>query len=270
MIIADQHLHTAFSEDSDTPMEKQIEAGINKGLKTMCFTEHMDKDFPKDNNGKTMFEVDTEAYYNGVLECREKYKDKMEINFGIEYGFMDHLLEHNHSYVNSYPFDFVIGSIHVVDGYDVYYPDFYQGKTEKEAYLCYFEKVLESVKSFDDFDVCGHIDYIVRYGPNKNRDYHYRDYGDVLDEILKTLIYKGKGIEINTGGFRKLVNEPNPSGEILKRYRELNGEIITIGSDAHEPKDVASYFEKTAELMEKLGFRYYSIFRNRRPEFIKI
>ena len=281
MIISDFHLHSSHSEDSEAPMEEQIEAGIKAGLKYMCFTEHMDKDWPEDavppgteHNKSAVelnaFEVDTDAYYKHCLECREKYRDRVDIRFGVEYGFQPHLAEDNLKYVNAYPFDFVIGSQHLMDGLDVYYAESFADMTEKEAYRRYFECILESICIFDGYDIFGHIDYIVRYGPNKNKYYSYKDHDGVLDEILRQLIKRGKGIEINTAGYRKLGNEPNPSSEILKRYRELGGEIITVGSDAHSPGSVAYDFDRAEALLKELGYGYYCIFRDRKPEFIRL
>lgn len=270
MILGDFHLHTAHSEDSETPMEQQIEAGIRAGLKYMCFTEHMDRDFPGSDGGKKLFEVDTDKYREHCMECREKYLDRMDVRFGIEYGCQSHLRQHNIDYVNQYPFDFVIASQHLVNGIDVYYPEYFEGMSEHEAYLKYFEATLESICVFDGFDVFGHIDYIVRYGPNRNRDYRYADYRDVLDEILKQLIMRDKGIELNTGGFRKLGDEANPGREILKRYREFGGEIITVGSDAHKPEDVAGDFDRAEALLKETGYEHYCIFKDRKPVFLDL
>lgn len=270
MILGDFHLHSSHSEDSDTAMEQQIEAGIKAGLKYMCFTEHMDKDFPGSTDDKKLFEVDTDKYYEHYRECREKYEGRIDVLFGIEYGCQVHLKQHNENYVNQYPFDLVLASQHLVNGIDVYYPEYFEGMSEHEAYLKYFEATLESICVFDGFDIFGHIDYIVRYGPNKNKDYRYKDYEDVLDEILKQLIKRDKGIELNTGGFRKLGDESNPSREILKRYHELGGEIITIGSDAHKPEDVAGDFDRAEALLKDIGYGYYCIFKDRKPVFLPL
>jgi histidinol-phosphatase (PHP family) len=268
MILGDFHLHSDFSEDSKTPMEEQIEAGIAAGLKYMCFTEHMDKDWPADDGA--LFDLDTDAYYDHYRVCREKYADRIDLRFGVEYGFQPHLVGHNREYAVKYPFDFIIGSLHLMDGMDVYYPESFAGMSEKEAYNRYFECLLESVCLFDEYDVLGHIDYIVRYGPNKNREYHYRDHEEVLEEILRQVIKRGKGIELNTAGFRKLGDEPNPSSEILKRYHELGGEIITIGSDAHRSVNVAGDFDRAGKLLKELGYEHYCIYKDRKPEFLDL
>lgn len=119
-------------------------------------------------------------------------------------------------------------------------------------------------------DVYGHIDYIVRYGPNKNRDYSYGKYRDILDVILKTILDKGLGIELNTGGYHYGLGEPNPCTEVIRRYRDLGGEIITIGADAHTPDKIAYDFSKAADLLRECGFSYYTVFKERTPQFLKL
>ena len=130
--------------------------------------------------------------------------------------------------------------------------------------------MLNNVKTCDFFNVYGHIDYVVRYSPNKDFNYKVFDYCDIINEILKNLIHNGKGIEINTSGYRSGLSNPNPNTEIIKMYRELGGEIITIGSDAHRPQDIAYNFNKVVEILKGCGFKYYTEFKNRKPEFIKL
>ena len=110
------------------------------------------------------------------------------------------------------------------------------------------------------------MDYVVRYGPNQNKYYSYEEYREYLDPLLVLLIEKGKCLEVNTGGFRHGLGEPNPCIGILKRYRELGGEQITIGSDAHTPEYLAYEFHKTTALLRELGYRFYCVFQNRKPE----
>ena len=132
------------------------------------------------------------------------------------------------------------------------------------------ELILENIKKFSNFDVYGHLDYVVRYGPNKDKEYTYEKYKDILDSILKLLIEKGKGIEINTGGVKSGLKELHPCTSIVKRYRELGGEIITIGSDAHTPEHIASHFNRAEEVLKECGFKYYTIFEKRVAEFKKL
>ena len=155
----------------------------------------------------------------------------------------------------------------MVNGQDPYYPAFFEGRTEKESYISYFESIIENLHTMSCFDVYGHIDYVVRYGPNKNQFYSYKEYSDWLDEIIRLLIDKGLGMEINTGGYAAGLGHPNPHEDILKRYRELGGEIVTIGSDAHAPERIAADFDRACSILKKCGFRYHAIFRKRKPTF---
>ena len=131
---------------------------------------------------------------------RDKYQSKLDVRFGIELGLQPHLEHSFKELLESVPFDFVIGSSHVVHGQDPYYREFFKGRKESECYMEYFESILENLAVFSEMDVYGHIDYVVRYGPNQNREYSYGRYQDILDEILRTIISKGCGIELNTGG----------------------------------------------------------------------
>lgn len=263
----DVHMHSQFSGDSDAPQEYMIRAAIEKGLSGICFTDHLDIDYP---GQPELFLLDLPNYTASVAALREKYAAELPVHLGIELGLQPHLTELHKAIVTQYPFDFVIGSSHVVHGFDPYYPEFYIGRNEKDCYREYFESILENIQAFDDFDVYGHIDYVVRYGPTRNENYHWIEYQEIIDEILTLLIHKGKGIEINTGGFKYGLGHPNPTEEILARYRELGGEILTIGADAHAPVHVGYDFSKVPDILKNAGFSYFTIFKNRKPEFIKL
>lgn len=269
-ITSDYHLHTSFSSDSETLMEEMIECGLKKGLTHMCFTEHMDRDFLCRTDEDPDFEVETAAYFQKYIQLKEKYQDRIKLLFGVELGLQPHVASFYQKYIKEYPFDFIIGSSHLCHRRDPYLPEFYEGREEYAAYVEYFESILENIRAYDGYDVYGHLDYTVRYGPNKNQFYTYEAYAEVIDAILRELIAGGKGIELNTGGFRYGLGQPNPSSMIIKRYRELGGEIITVGSDAHTPEYIAYEFERATDLLRICGFRYYSLFKKRRAEYVKL
>ncbi len=270
-ITADFHMHSSFSGDSDTPMEEMIQKAIELGLTHMCFTEHNDFDFPVcEEIPEGTFELNVDAYLYDLLKYREKYRDQINILFGIELGLQPQIMRQNSILAKSYDFDFIIGSSHICNQKDPYYPAFYEGRSEEEAYREYFESILTNIKKFTNFDVYGHLDYVVRYGPNKDKDYTFAKYQDILDPILKLLVENGKGLEINTGGVVKGLRELHPCTDILKRYKELGGEIITIGSDAHSPKDIAAHFQRATEVLKECGFQYYTIFEKRVAEFKRL
>lgn len=267
-IIADSHLHSYFSGDSNTPMTEIIESAIQKGLKIITFTEHMDYDFPiSEQDPPGHFEVNTDSYLYELLKNRSKYEDKIKILFGIELGLQPSCVRKNIMLQKSHEFDFIIGSAHLCHGKDPYYKDFYEGRTEHEAFVEYFNSVIENINAFHYFDVLGHLDYISRYCPSKGADYHYVDYADLLDEILRLLISNEKGIELNTSNLWRGYSEPNPSVDIIRRYKELGGEIITIGSDSHNVSNVGACFDTARDILINVGFKYYCIFENRLPEY---
>lgn len=263
----DFHIHSSLSADSDSPMEDMIEQGIRLGLSVMCFTEHMD--FGYIDEGMN-FELDTQAYYKKYLEMKDRYAGRMKLLFGIELGLQPHLAEKHRQYLASYPFDFCIGSSHLVDGMDPYYPKFYEGRSEEACYRRYFASILENLDAFSDVDSYGHIDYVVRYGPNKNAHYSYERYRDLIDEILKMLIEKDIALEVNTAGYKYGLGTPNPHPDILKKYRSMGGELITIGSDAHRPEHLAYDFPTAVTLLRECGFKSYAVFEKRVPHFLPL
>ena len=270
-IQTDFHVHSSFSEDSDASMQSMIERAVSSNMTHLCFTEHMDMDFPISKEfPEGSFVVDTESYYRTFQSLKIQYSNQIRLLFGIELGLQPHLTAKHTAYIASYPFDFVIGSSHICHGKDPYDSDFYQNRTEDEAYYEYFVSILENIKAFSDFDVYGHLDYVVRYGPNADLHYSYTKYQDLFDSILSMLIEKGKGIEINTGGLKYGLKDLHPCHDILKRYKELGGEIITIGSDAHAPNRIQADFDRAKTALSDCGFSYYTIFEQRKPEFIKL
>lgn len=270
-ILTDSHLHTSFSGDSESPMESMIEKAISMGMKTLCFTEHMDMDFPYlPGEEQGCFELDTDRYRQGLARCREKYGERIGLRFGVELGVQPHIAKQLEAYTKKYDFDFIIASSHICNRKDPYYPSFYEGREEEDAYREYFQSILDNLTSFGDFDVYGHLDYVVRYGPEKDKDYSYDRYRDILDPILRCLIENGRGIEVNTGAIPYGLRELNPCTGIIKRYRELGGEIITVGSDAHTPERIAEGFDRAADILRSCGYKYYTVFSNRRPEQIKL
>ncbi len=270
-ITADFHMHSHFSGDSSAPPSSMIRSAIANGLTHICFTEHNDFDYPvSEELPAGAFILDVPAYYDSLAALREEYGSRIRLGFGIELGLMPSVAERNRALTASYPFDFVIGSSHLCAGRDPYYPSFYEGRSERAAYLEYFESISVNIQTFADFDVYGHLDYVVRYGPNKDTFYTYEAYKDIFEEILRSLIHAGKGIEINTAGAAKGLRELHPLTAVLKRYRQLGGEIITIGSDAHTPGAVAASFNRAEAILEECGFRYYTVFSRRTPSFLPL
>ncbi len=263
MITADLHTHTSFSTDSGESLLNAAASAEKKGLKTLCVTEHMDFDYP---GGE--FVLDTRAYKEELMRVRELFEGRVEILFGVELGLADYLAPRLSEYLSGWDFDFVIGSAHLVDGEDPYYPEYFDGYGDKNGLLRYFECELADLCAFKEFDVFGHLDYAVRY--SKSKTYAPKDFVEVTDEILRELVKGGRGIELNTAGLKNGLGFAHPHADILKRYRELGGRIITVGSDAHRAEDIAYSFEDAREILINAGFEYYAVFRKRKPELLRL
>lgn len=267
-IRADYHLHSSFSGDSDAAMEDMVVRATALDLTEICFTEHMDFDYPVTlDTPAGFFEVDTLSYRRKLDSLRRKYAGQVKVRFGIELGMQPHLHAQNAAYVAKHDFDFVIASTHIAGRMDPYLPAFFAGRSQEEAYRAYFGEALACMQSFSDFDVYGHIDYVIRYGPRRDDNYTYDQYRDLFEKMIHTILSKGKGIELNTGGLRRGLRQAHPCTAFLKRYRKLGGEIITVGSDAHTPPDMASDFAKASELLKDCGFLRYCTFEKRTPIF---
>ena len=257
--LPDCHIHTAFSTDSDADPAAVIERAVERGMSLICITDHHDTDYPGEG-----FRLDIPFYREKLEELRAAYADRIEVLYGVELGMQPYLVGTGRleSFVEEGGFDYVIGSVHMVDRKDPYIREDFD-MPDAELYRRYFEQTLECVRKFSCFRSLGHLDYIVRYGYGKDRDYSYEKYRDVLDAILETLIEKDIALEVNTAGYRKGLGFPNPHPDILWRYHDLGGEKITIGSDAHEAEQVGADFKKTAELLQAVGFRYLTVFHGR-------
>lgn len=272
MLITDMHVHSCFSSDSAEQPESIIRTAIDKGFSYVYFTDHHDMDFPVHPSSPDMdFQLDFEAYVNTLMELRERYKNQIEVRIGVEQGICPETAPKISALSDKYPFDFIIGSSHLssLTNGDPYYPAYYAGKTNVEAYREYFSSEAENVLLTDGFDVYGHLDYAVRYCPDPSFVYDFEDYRDIFEVLLTRLIERGKGIEINTAGITK-IGYPHPHIEALKLYKTLGGEIITVGSDAHNRENIGYGFEQAEELLISLGFKYYTVFKERKAEFIKV
>lgn len=265
---ADCHMHTEFSGDSDAPVRDMLDAAIKRGMESVCITDHMDEDYPEDSEtGKNIFLFDVDRYFRELKEIKKEYAGRLDVRIGVELGLQPHLGERYRILVERYPFDFVIGSLHVIHGMDPYDGLIFEGRSDAEVYREAFQATLENLEQVTDFDVLGHIDYVVRYGRHQAQEYSYRAFSDEIDQILKKVIAMGKGIEMNMGGFKYGLGFCNPHPDVIRRYRELGGEIITVGADAHRPGHVAYDFEKAGDILKACGFKYYTEYRNRKPLF---
>lgn len=260
-------MHTSFSLDSNAEMQSLVEKSLQLGFTEIVFTDHVDY---VAETQEFYFEIDYDEYMIEFNKIKNKYKDQINIILGVELGVALEVKNKLEKLTNKYPFEFIIASSHTIQGRDLYSGELFINKDKQQAFNEYFEEVLENVRNIDCFNVYGHFDYLTRYSKYKDNSLKYIDYKEIIDEILKELIVRGKGLEINTSGFRYNLGQLHPQLDILKAYKRLGGEILTVGSDAHNPASIGNYFKEAREAMLQCGFKSYTIFRNRNPIFVDI
>ena len=211
------------------------------------------------------------VYFKELEEARKKYEGRITIRGGLEFGMQPHLADRFRDIAQSCHLDYIVASQHLVDSMDPYYPEAWEGFTPDELISRYYQEMLSNIKAMKEWDSLAHMDYIIRYIPNQNGHVYdsYERHSDVIDEILRYVISSGKCLEVNTAGYKYGLGQPNPSPAILKRYRQLGGERITVGADAHAPEHIAGGFIQAEKLLLSLGFRTYSVFKQRRMREIQ-
>lgn len=263
MFYSDYHLHSSISFDGNNDMEEIIKESLKKGLREIVFTEHLD--YREDYYVLPL--PNFEYYFARYDELKKKYEGQLIIKKGLELGLQPELQEKIENMIENYNFDFIIGSSHIVNEIDFVDKIYFENKSKYEAYQEYFEEVLECVNKYNNFDVYGHLDFIKRYGIYENNEIDYNKHEDVIRDILKLLIHKGKGIEVNTSGYKYKLNCLHPNDFILKIYKELGGEIITIGSDSHDLIHITDQFDIVYDTLMRLGYKYFATFDKRKPLF---
>ena len=259
----DYHLHSSVSFDSRCPAARIVQAAERAGLREICFTDHYDfNDDPQQQHDVFSLDVYRAAYDTVSSET-------VAIRRGVEFGLTPWNGAELSALLAENAFDFVIGSVHYAGGYDPYCAEYWVQNADTDGFERYLQQTLTCVKAQNNFDVLGHLNYVCKSVYNPTRlPLRYHDYRDLCDEILKQLVQNGNGMEINTSGVDR-VGEVLPSAAFIKRFRELGGEIITVGSDAHDETRVGQYIDD-ALCIAKDVFGYVCTFQNRQPIFHKL
>ena len=271
MRLSDQHIHCSCSPDCEIPMRTMAEASRDAGLSMICFTDHVEMDDAHTGQNDPNWE---QAWPGMLSAWRELAADPpagLEVRLGMELAAPNHLPELAMKAAAQPELDFVLGSLHNLRGVEDFYYYKYTGQAECDRLnRAYMAELLE-IAALPCFDVMAHVGYTVRYMslagfPGRIRP---EAYGEELTALFRTLISGGRGIEVNTSGLRQL-GYPFPHADILSLYRSLGGEIVTIGTDAHCPQDAGAGIRQAQALLRDLGFKYFTEFKKRQPEFIPL
>lgn len=284
---ADYHLHCEFSDDSTEPMENQIGQAIAIGLDEICFTDHVDYGIKRDwddprgieyRNGDgisspagcrdPIANVDYPNYFAKLHRMQEQYKGKITIKAGLEFGIQTITISDYEKLYNRYEdqLDFVLLSMHQVNNQEFWTGDFTRGRTQKEYNDAYYDEIYKVQQKFKNYSVLAHLDLLARYDPAGV--YPFEMEKDRIAAILELAIKDGKGIEINTSSWHYGLADTQPSKKILRLYKDLGGEIITIGSDAHKKEFLGNHFADARRILrDEIGFTQFCTFDHMEPVF---
>lgn len=256
------HLHSRCSFDAEYPLTEMCRAAKEAGITALCLTDHCDL---VDEKGQPNDDFDWNAENQELLSARKAYPE-LTIRKGVELGQAILRPDAAEKVLSEPGIDFVLGSMHdSPQGIDYYWIEY----TSREQCISLIEEYLQALLELsktDYFDSLAHLTYPLRYMRDRaGFAVDFRSHDDLVQEILKTLIARGKALELNTSGFQSASGEPLPPEYILKRYRELGGELITIGTDAHEPKNIAAGLEQGMAMLRRCGFRYLTGYEKRKP-----
>ena len=261
----DCHTHTKLSHDGNYSTKEMVAAAKALGLTYYAISDHMDRDYIEFS--PNFYQLDLDALVKSVCEVKEQ--EGMFVALGVECGYSKTAEKYYINELPKYPFDIILNSLHTLDNIDIYFPDFFDNKSQREAYNKYFEGILKSVDAPYPYDVITHLGYVIRNAPYSPKTIIYSEYADYLDEILKSIIKKDKCLEVNANitcerfGFY-------PNMEILKRYKELGGEKLSFGSDAHRIERIGLNYDAVSEKVKSLDFKYYTVYKQRKPYFVRI
>lgn len=265
-MLVNYHFHSCCSFDAEYPLTEMCRAAEQAGIKHLCLTDHCDL---INDRGQVDDSFSWEREMEQLNAARQMFGSRLEIRKGIELGQAILRPEAAERVLAEPSIDFVLGSMHNCrEGIDYYWIEFESLRHCERMLEDYLQCLLELSRT-DYFDSLAHLTYPQRYMRGRaGFPVTFEPFYDLIREILKTLVERGKALELNTSGYQKNQGEPLPGRDILMMYRELGGDLITIGSDAHVPEDMAQGLEKGVALLQDCGFQYLTLYKKRKPQQI--
>ena len=264
--ISDSHTHSECSFDGNDSVIMMCEQASGTGLYSITITDHCECNEYYEKNVRD----DIERSLRDISKARAMYNDRLRVYTGIELGQPVQDEKAAREAVSLGYYDFILGSLHNLRGeQDFYFLEYTEENTDR-LLRRYFTEMLELVDQ-NMFDCLAHLDYPLRYIiGNSGIKVNYKDYQEMTDEILSALVRNDKALEINTSGLRQVIGRTLPDIEILKRFRELGGKYVTLGSDAHRWGDIGSGIEQGLDLLSRCGYTHFTVYDRREPHLLPI
>lgn len=262
--MVDTHTHTKFSFDGRDSARDMAEKGREFNLDYMAFTDHFDRDYVYIDQYSYVGQLNIPAYIEGVKELKEEYPF---LALGIELGYSERAENDYNTLLDIKKFDYVLNSIHTIDGKDVYNSEYFEDKNKHRAYETYLLQVLKSTKAKFFYNTISHLGFARKNSTYEDNLMPLNEYSDIVDSIFKNIIDMGKTLEVNSN---IKTRDFMPTKEYLKRYFELGGRSVSFASDAHVVGRIGEMYEEASEMVKDIGFRYWTVYRERNPIFIEI
>jgi histidinol-phosphatase (PHP family) len=259
----DAHLHTNLSPDADVPIDAHAALAREQGVSELCITDHVDFDPGDPAYAFTSFELRERT----VREAAERWADSPVIRFGAEITYERRLEDAIREHLARHRYDYVIGSVHPSLRNPMRSPadaaEWCAGKTHREASAWYWDEVESAVRS-GLFDTIGHLDFVKRYMQAPLGPFEYEPHADIYDRLLTALIETGTALEVNSSGLRQEPAEAYPGPVVVERFRQLGGERVVAGSDAHRIESFGFGLREAYRSIAASGFRWLSFRRGDR------
>lgn len=262
MYLMDYHHHTNHSFDSTASMVDICKKAIENEIQEICFTEHFSVNPLAPTYGHMVFE----KYLQEIRDCQEQFQGQLTVKAGIELCEPHLLKEQYDEILQPLNLDFILGSVHNLNNQKLRLA---LNEDHPTAYERYFKELYHMVTTAD-IDIIAHFDLMKRYAYKEHGLYEFQNYREIIEQILKKAIDRNIGMEINTSGLRTGLKQTLPSIEVIQLYKELGGEILTIGSDSHTVEDVGANLTDAYALAKQCGFNYVFKFEKRKPVAVKI
>jgi histidinol-phosphatase (PHP family) len=265
LIPHDYHIHTRFSCDSQASMPEMCQAAIDKGIPEIGFSEHFDQNTRDDC--RDYFQLDPWAAE--LQRCRAKFSGRLIVRAGVEIGEPHLFAAQAHELLARYPFDYALGSLHWVGSDSVFDRRYFEQHPAQVVFPAFFAE-LERMTAAGGFDILSHFDVPVRTAFAVYGRYDPREYEANIRPVLRNVVAHGIALDLNTAALRRRAKVLTPSLDILRWYVELGGERVTLGSDAHEPKQVGAHLSDAIEIARAAGLKYLTFFERRQARLVPL
>lgn len=263
MILTDVHTHSTFSTDGKSTLAEMVAAARDAGARYYGVSEHFDFDYVVLGlkiHGAVLPYTDADDYFAAIRAMQRKNDERFTLLAGGEYGFcpLPQCAEEYARLNETYSPDFVVNSVHTVDGHDCYFPDYFEGKEKPYAYSRYLEQVRKSLEVPYSYDIVAHLGYVSRNAPYEDKKLRYEEFPELIDDILRAVIAKDKILEVNSSS-RGAGSDFLPDTDILERYFQLGGRSLSFASDAHHVSRVCAGREGVAAALKQIGFTHITV-----------